>query len=328
MYKALLSIFILALIVVLGWIGWRRSVQLADQAKTDGSGIPESAEEQAVDQPLFVVLENGFGDEAQWSIELLNKAHRQLVLMMDNPDIEPPRGIRLTLVKEDTGALEGYAGPAHIKFVSDQWPREAQRIWILTHELTNLFANHYAGAGGFPSDWWSNGRSPFPVYMTGVASEAIVEQDVADWIQGIDQEHDDQRLYWALHDKYGFKLFADFFKLLRKDGVDLGFVGNKDYPAPDECRSAYTLAYLSIAAGENLAPIAREHGIGKKPDDWDERHAELGEFVQYSISDAEVARAIESRKRIFESHDKTTEEFKRKLADYRLGKHWVADDPN
>ena len=284
-------------------------------AKTHGSRIPESAKVQAIHQPIFVVLENGFGDEAEWSIEHLNKAHRHLVRMMDNPDVEPPRGIKLTLVKDDTGALEGYAAPDHIKFVSDQWPREAQRIWILTHELTNLFANHYAGAGGFPSDWWSNGRSPFPVYMAGVVSEAIVEQEVADWIKAIDQEHDDQRLYWALHDKYGFKLFADFFKLLRKDGVDLGFVGNDEYPAPDECRSVYTLAYLSIAAGDNLAPIAREHGIGKKPNDWDERHAELGEFVQYSISDTEVARAIESRKRLFESNDKTTEEFKRKLAD-------------
>ncbi|MFK7768278.1 MAG: hypothetical protein AB8B55_13725 [Mariniblastus sp.] len=106
------------------------------------------------------------------------------------------------------------------------------------------------------------------------------------------------------------------------------FVGKDEYPAPDECRSAYTLAYLSIAAGDNLAPITREHGIGKKPNDWDECHAELGEFVQYSISDAEVARAIESRQQFFESNDRTPEEFKRKLADYRLGKHCVAGDPN
>ena len=327
MHKALLTIFILALVFALGWIGGSRSVRLADQTKPHNNSNPESAKVQANHQPLFIVLENGFGDEAEWTIEHLNKAHRQLVRMMDNPDIEPPRGIKLTLVKEDTGALEGYAAPDHIKFVSDQWPREAQRIWILTHELTNLFASHYAGAGGFPSDWWSNGRSPFPVYMAGVVSEAVVEQEVADWIKAIDQEHDDQRLYWALHDKYGFQLFADFFKLLRKDGVDLGFVGTDEYPAPDECRSAYTLAYLSIAAGDNLAPIAREHGIGKKPDDWDERHAELGEFVEYSISDAEVTRAMESRKRLFESDDQTTEEFKLNLADYRLGKHWVPDNP-
>jgi hypothetical protein len=299
-----LGILIVAFVIS---VGCSRSLQQADQTSRQETssekvvqGEIEHSKEtkptQKEQQPLFIIRENGFGEEAEWTLEFLHKVHRQLVVMMDNPDIEPPRGISLTLVKEDIGALAGYAAPDHIKFVSDQWPREAQRIWILAHELTNLFAAHYGGAGGYPSDWWSNGRSPFPVYVAGVACEAVVEQEVADWIKEIDSDQSDQQFYWALHEKYGFKLFADFFKLTRKDEIDLGFVGAVDYPAPDECRSAYTLAYLSIVAGENLAPIARDHGIGKKPNDWDERHAELGKFVEYSVSDLEVERVIETRK--------------------------------
>lgn len=324
------------LIVVAVSIGCSRSAQQADQksreettsenvAQVEVGDSKETKLSQEEQQPLFIIRENGFGEEAEWTFDFLNKVHQQLVTMMDNPDIEPPRGIQLTLVKEDVGALAGYAAPDHIKFVSDQWPREAQRIWILAHELTNLFAAHYGGAGGYPSDWWSNGRSPFPVYVAGVACEAVVEQEVADWIKNIDSDHSDQQLYWALHEKYGFKLFADFFELIRKDEIDLGFVGAHEYPAPDECRSAYTLAYLSIVAGENLAPIARDHGIGKKPNDWDERHAELGMFVEYSISNEEVERIIEKRKQLFDTIDQTTDVFSQRLVNYRLGKQWVGD---
>lgn len=69
------------------------------------------------------------------------------------------------------------------------------------HELTNLFARHYAGCGSFPSDGWANGRSPFPIYAAAQVCEKLDEQETAKWLRTVDADLDDQKLYWALHEK-------------------------------------------------------------------------------------------------------------------------------
>ena len=64
--------------------------------------------------------------------------------------------------------------------------------------------------------------------------------------------------------EWRFAIFASFFSLIRNDGIDLGKIGTP-WPAPDARRSTWTIAYLSLAAGKNLAPLFREYGIGTSP---------------------------------------------------------------
>ncbi|MCA9283987.1 MAG: hypothetical protein KDA22_02140 [Phycisphaerales bacterium] len=76
--------------------------------------------------------------------------------------------------------------------------------------------------------------------------------------------------------------------------------GDQPWPAPDRTRSLYTIGYLSIAAGRNLAPMFRAAGAGKKPNDWSDRHPDIA-FVEYTIADADVEALIESRRHAIEA---------------------------
>lgn len=278
--------------------------------------------------PLFVFEKNDFGNEPDWTLDYLQDVHRELVKMMDAPDLEPPRGIKIILEKiDDDAALGGYATPDTIGFRASSWRRERYRLWILAHELCNLFANHYAGAGGFPSDWWSNGRSPFPIYASALICQRLQEQETAEWLRTVDAEKSDQQLYWEIHDKYGFQLFARFFQLLRRDGIDLGEVGGGDWPTANECRSAYAVAYLSLAADKNLARLFRRHEIGSKPSDWDQRHPDRP-FVEYSISDREVDDIIAERNHVFgfTAGSETQHSSNQQIQNFRTGTNWQPID--
>ena len=229
------------------------------------------------------LVESEFGKESAWTEPFLNDAWKVLVRLMDNGRIKPPRGIGVTLEKDpDFGGIGGYASPVSIGFTSNAWPKDRDRIWILAHELTNLFAAHYGGAGGFPADWWSNGRSPFPEYVSCLVMEELGYREAAAYRREGAREKADHVLFWKLHERYGFRLFSRFFKLVSADGLDMGNVG-RPWPFPDEARAAYTIAYLSIAAGTNLAPLCREHLIGREPSDWKRIHPEIV-FLPYNVT--------------------------------------------
>ncbi len=245
-------------------------------------------------------IDSGFGDESAWVREHLESSAGVLVLLMDSPDVAPPRRIQVTLEK-DPGAegLGGWAGPTEIGFVGSECPHEALQLWILTHELTNLFAAHYAGHGGFPSDWWSNGRSPFPAYVAGLVLLKLGYVDVAAWLRSSSAEEPDHAMYWALHERFGFGLFARTLRLLREDDVDLGEI-EPPWPHPCRTRSAYTIAYLSLAAGENLTATVLSFGIGREPADWRDIHLDIP-FEEYTVSEDEVEGIQRARELLFGS---------------------------
>ena len=218
---------------------------------------------------------------------------------MDAPAVSPPKEIAVELKRDPKNqGVGGGATPTSLVFSSSSWPDEQWRHWILVHELVNLFAAHYAGSGGMPSDWWANGRSPFPTYACCLVLAQLGNVEDAAWLKGTKQGNADHELYWVLHRKYGFELFAKFLALLRADGLDLGKIG-APWPTADAKRSLYAAAYLSIAAGENLAPVLREHGIGKKPSDWDVIHPERP-FVEYEVTKGAVDALVAAHKRLFE----------------------------
>ncbi len=254
---------------------------------------------RATEAPAGVAfaIESGFGDESGWVGEHLEASSAVLVRMMDSPDVAPPRRIDVTLVKDPEAEwLAGWAGPSAIGFSSDQWPKEAQRLWILTHELTNLFAAHYAGHGGFPSDWWSNGRSPFPAYVAVLVLSELGHVDESAWLRSTAAGEPDHELYWALHERFGFALFARTLRLLRQDDLDLGEI-EPPWPHASRVRSAYAIAYLSAAAGENLASTVSSFGIGRRPADWSDIHPEIP-FEEYSVGESEVEGILRARESV------------------------------
>jgi hypothetical protein len=252
----------------------------------------------AGDVPIRVEVVSEFDAESKWVEAFVGDAAKVLVQLMANPDVAPPASIRVELKKDANSAgIAGWATPAAIGFSSGSWPEEKNRLWIVSHELTNHFTALYAGGGGMPSDWWADGRSPFPEYVSCLVLRATGHEDAANWRQATSAAKPDHALYWKLHEKYGFDVFARFLKLLRDDRVDLTKIGAPERPA-DRARAVYATAYLSIAAGANLAPSLRELGLGRRPADWEQR-CPGAVFVEYEVTDADVARVIERRDALF-----------------------------
>jgi hypothetical protein len=190
-------------------------------------GAPELRRQPAARSASGVtfLVTSEFGSESDWVLAHVQASADALVRLMDDPAVEPPRLVAITLEQDpDAEYLGGWSTPTAVGFVSDQWPKEAQRLWILTHELVNLFAAHYAGSGGFPSDWWSNGRSPFPVYVVGLVFGELGLTAEADWLRSTVADQRDHELYWALHERFGFTPFARMLTMVRADRLDLGVI--------------------------------------------------------------------------------------------------------
>ncbi len=246
---------------------------------------------------ITFVISNGFGDEAAWVGPHLAAVADVVVRLMDSPELPPPARVEVTLVLDPEGRHGGWATSTGVGYVGDRFPEEAPYVWILTHEVTNLMAAHYGGHGGFPSDWWSNGRSPFPTYFAGLVLREVGHADVADGLRRSNASQPDHELYWTLHERYGFGLFAETLRLLRRDDLDLGEI-EPPWPHPDATRTAYTIAYLSLAAGEDLTDLVLAAGVGSEPVDWADNHLDIP-FVAYTVTPAEVAGIRRARARAF-----------------------------
>ncbi len=253
----------------------------------------------AVEAPpaILFAIDSGFGEESNWVGEHLEASADVLVRLMASPEVAPPGRIEVVLVNDPEGDHHGWATPEAIGYVGDRFPKETPYVWILTHELTNLFAAHYGGHGGFPSDWWSNGRSPFPAYLSGLVLLEVGCTEAAEWLRSSSASEPDHVLFWTLHERFGFELFAETLRLLRRDGLDLGEI-EPPWPAPNATRTAYTVAYLSTAAGENLTATITASGVGRKPVDWDQNHLELP-FEEYVVTPSEVEGIQAAREQAF-----------------------------
>ncbi len=246
---------------------------------------------------VLIGIDSGFGEESSWVGEHLEASVTVLVRLMASPELAPPGRIDVVLVNDPEGEHYAWASAEAIGFVGDRFPKQTPYVWVLTHELANLFAAHYGGHGGFPSDWWSNGRSPFPAYLSGLVLGEVGCTDVAEWLRSSSASEPDHVLFWTLHERYGFELFAETLRLVRRDDLDLGLI-EPPWPAPSATRSAYTIAYLSIAAGEDLTATITSSGVGRKPSDWDTNHLQIP-FEEYVVSSSEVEGIQAAREQAF-----------------------------
>lgn len=267
-----------------------------------------------------LVFESDFGPEAAWVEGYVRDCARALDGMLADPDVPPPDTVTVHLERDPD--LEGIAGWASgeesaVGFAGASWPPGHAHVWIVAHELVNLWVAHYAGAGGFPSDWWSNGRSPFPEYASCLVMERAGHADAAEWRRADGRGQPDHDLYWILHERHGFALFARFFRLLRHDGVDLGEI-EPEWPLPSGRRSLYTAAYLSLAAGENLAPLLRAAGVGREPPAWSEEHPDWP-FTPYEIRDEDVEALLALRAELFGPDAGSGPDVEARRARFRLG---------
>lgn len=239
-------------------------------------------------QNIKIEVRSDFPSQTPWVKKMLQQSTKQLNKMFLNENVQLPKRI-LVRIKKNT-KLNGISANARrvdnsINFTSNVWQKDKYRIWIMIHELVNLLSSYY-GSNGYPSDWWANGRSPFPEYVSVLIMQRIGFKSEAIWRKSVHKDKSDHKFYWTLHKKFGVKLFKNFFSLMKKHKIDLNRIGKK-WPHPDKKRTLVTLSLLSMSGKINLAKVATYYKIGQKPKDWHKRHPEI-KFKPYTISVKEI----------------------------------------
>jgi hypothetical protein len=112
--------------------------------------------------------------------------------------------------------------------------------------MVNLFTAQTV-SGGWPTDWWANHRSPFPL-MTAVQIEHALVPQVAVY-HGRELSTPLGQMFLHLKDQYGWALFRRAFAAARKDGINWERIGQN----PSALRTNYVCAYLQAHAPEDLA---------------------------------------------------------------------------
>lgn len=249
--------------------------------------------QKPVDTQFYI--QSDFPKSEAWIRPLMSKALRKFHEFFSYPGAPAPKKIIIRIKKNSNS--RGISGNASrrddsLNFASSVWDNEKYRRWILVHELVNLMSS-YVGSQAYPPDWWANGRSPFPVYASAIILRALGYTKDYQWLRSTDLDKPDQQLIWELHQTYGVDLFRDFFQLIQGDGIDFQKIG-KRWPAADETRSLYAVAYLSLAARENFGDLFTQYEIAKKPIDWHKRHPRL-KFEPYRINRREVSFLLQVR---------------------------------
>jgi len=237
---------------------------------------------------IKIEVKSDFPSQTPWVKQLMQQSAKELNKMFLNKGVEVPKKILVRIKKNSK--LNGISANARrvdnsINFTSNVWQKDKYRIWIMIHELVNLLSSYY-GSNGYPSDWWSNGRSPFPEYISVLIMRNLGYKREAIWRKSVHKDKSDHKFYWALDKKFGTKLFKNFFGLIKKYKIDLNRIG-KRWPHPDKKRTLVALSLLSISCNKNLAKFATYHKIGQKPKDWHKRHPEI-KFQPYTISVKEI----------------------------------------
>jgi hypothetical protein len=125
---------------------------------------------------------------------------------------------------------------------------------LIAHEIVNVYTGQ-AASGGWPTDWWADDQSPFPL-VTGM--KACID---VNWLQGAAacQAHLDiyvasnplVKMFDSLYSKYGDGMFSRAFAAAKADGINWENIGGD----PSALLTNYVAAYLLIGGGGDVASI-------------------------------------------------------------------------
>ncbi|MGA2791776.1 MAG: hypothetical protein ABSF00_13545, partial [Candidatus Bathyarchaeia archaeon] len=151
---------------------------------------------------------------------------------------------------------------------------------VIPHEMTNVFTGTVTG--GWPTDWWADGNSPFPAM---VAVQVEKQYNIPYWSQH-DAGDSNSPAYVMFRDKlqgtYGWALFQNSFAAMMRDGVNLN-QWNSEYESANwmslhYIKSSIVAYYLSQAAGIDLSATLNQGSVGMPPPGWQ------GSYTPYKIN--------------------------------------------
>jgi hypothetical protein len=156
------------------------------------------------------------------------------------------------------------------------WP------WVvIPQETTNMFTGEGV-TGGWPTDWWADGRSPFPAMVAVQVEKAYNDS----YFAGHDAADSQDPQYVMFRDqllgKFGWPLFQTAFTLMIMNGVNLANIHSEfessNWYNLHYLKSQTVAYYLSRAVGIDLSAILNQGKVGTAPPNW------TGSFANYQIN--------------------------------------------
>ena len=151
--------------------------------------------------------------------------------------------IRYVVKRGVPGSIRGWTASGEIGVEAGDFVQNRWCLVISAQELVNLFTGSICS--GWPTDWWANHRSPFPIM---VAVEVVRDLGYLQEANEYDAEFEKDPLYmWHKKVKgtLGWSLYRKMFSAMREDGIQLDRIGSN----PSRIRTNYVLAYMGIGAG-------------------------------------------------------------------------------
>jgi hypothetical protein len=137
-------------------------------------------------------------------------------------NLEANLPIKVTIDNSDecVGGTGGRTGGGELAYCAGVWADNHWCSGLVLHELVNLFTGEGV-SGGWPTHWWVNGRSPFPVLIS-----IEVMKQLGKTAQARERDCVFAKDVWygyfkKLHKAKGWTLWRALFAYLREIDIDL-----------------------------------------------------------------------------------------------------------
>jgi hypothetical protein len=156
----------------------------------------------------------------------------------------------LRVIIDEGGCCGGWAGGGDVGYADGDFKSEGGMNWVRGVVIGEV-VNGVTGAvsAEWPRDWWADTAWYFPGFIAVDVLKDVVPTHAEKW------ERDEKyptypvyQLYKALLAEQGWPVYQRLFALVKTDVIDWSKIGAN----PSALKTNYVVAYLSLAAGQNL----------------------------------------------------------------------------
>jgi hypothetical protein len=189
--------------------------------------------------------------DISWFFSYIEKVYDQL---KDKFGHEPTQylPIKYTIKQGKPGGIGGWTSAGEMGVEAGDFEKNRWCLVISAQELVNLFTGSISS--GWPTDWWANHKSPFPIMA---AVDVVRDLGYTQEAKEYDREFEKDSLYvWHRNMKrtHGWSLYRNMFSAVKADGIQWDRIGAN----PSKLRTNYVLAYMGIGAGRLDLPSVAE----------------------------------------------------------------------
>lgn len=174
----------------------------------------------------------------------LDKAYLKLCEDFNfNVDAILPISVTIADSERCIGGISGWTGDGKLGYCAGNWADNHFCSGTLLHELVNLFTGEGV-SGGWPTHWWANDHSPFPVLISIELMKQLGKTTQANERDRIFASDVWYGCFKKLHRGKGWTLWKTFFGYLRERGIDLNKI--EESQKSDLLMSLISFFYLTV----------------------------------------------------------------------------------